>query len=83
MTLFSQNIRLQSAKTEHFVEMGLTGFPLLGLWSKPNSDAPFVCIEPWYGVADETNRKPFTQKIGIQVLEGNGKWNATTYIKAG
>ncbi|MGL5958311.1 MAG: aldose 1-epimerase family protein, partial [Phocaeicola sp.] len=29
--------------------------PLLGLWSPTNSrpDAPFVCIEPWYGCCDE------------------------------
>lgn len=25
--------------------------PLVGLWS-PRADAPFVCIEPWYGRAD-------------------------------
>ena len=79
----SQNIRLQSAKTEHFVELGLTGFPLIGFWSKPNSDAPYVCIEPWYGVADEEDRKPFIQKKGIQVLEGNGTWKAKTNIKGG
>ena len=77
----SQNIRLQSTKTEHYVEMGLAGFPFLGIWSKPNSKAPFVCIEPWYGVADEMNRKPFIEKKGIQVLEGRGKWKAQTYIK--
>lgn len=25
---------------------------LLGLWSPAKKNAPFVCIEPWYGVAD-------------------------------
>ncbi len=79
----SDSIRLQSPKTEHFVEMGLAGFPLIGLWSKPNSDAPYVCIEPWYGVADEVDRKPFEQKKGIQVLGGNRIWKAETYIKVG
>lgn len=27
--------------------------PVVGLWS-PTRDAPFVCIEPWYGRADRT-----------------------------
>lgn len=26
--------------------------PLVGLWSPPAKNAPFVCIEPWYGRAD-------------------------------
>ncbi len=26
--------------------------PLVGLWSPPKKNAPFVCIEPWYGRAD-------------------------------
>ena len=26
--------------------------PLVGLWSPPKRNAPFVCIEPWYGRCD-------------------------------
>lgn len=26
--------------------------PLFGIWSPPKKQAPFVCIEPWYGRAD-------------------------------
>ena len=29
-------------------------FPYLGIWSK-SSGAPFICIEPWFGLADEEN----------------------------
>ena len=25
--------------------------PLVGLWSPPGKNAPFVCIEPWHGTA--------------------------------
>lgn len=28
--------------------------PVVGLWSPPGKDAPFVCIEPWYGRCDRT-----------------------------
>ena len=26
--------------------------PLFGLWSPAGKNAPFMCIEPWYGRAD-------------------------------
>ena len=26
--------------------------PLAGIWSPPHKNAPFVCIEPWYGRCD-------------------------------
>ena len=29
--------------------------PVVGLWSPPSKDAPFVCIEPWYGRCDRVN----------------------------
>lgn len=30
--------------------MDFSSFPYLAIWSKPN--APFLCIEPWFGTAD-------------------------------
>jgi galactose mutarotase-like enzyme len=39
----------------------------LGIWAKPN--APFVCIEPWCGIADfETSNGAIEDKEGIQIL---------------
>ncbi len=29
--------------------------PVFGLWSPPGKEAPFVCIEPWYGRCDNKN----------------------------
>lgn len=29
--------------------------PVVGLWSPPHKNAPFVCIEPWYGRCDREN----------------------------
>ncbi len=29
--------------------------PLFGIWSPPKKNAPFVCIEPWYGRCDRTD----------------------------
>lgn len=45
-----------------------TGFPYLGIWSKSRT-SPFVCIEPWHGIADHTDHNgDFTQKEGIKHL---------------
>lgn len=46
----------------------LTNFPHLGIWTKNN--APFICIEPWNGYADnnDTNGNIFDKK-GITILE--------------
>ena len=29
--------------------------PVVGLWSPPTKNAPFVCIEPWYGRCDRVD----------------------------
>lgn len=46
-----------------------TGWPLLGIWSKPKVNAPYVCIEPWCGVASVVNSSPnFKKKKAIEKL---------------
>ena len=35
-----------------YVTMECKGFPSFGLWSKPKSDAPYICLEPWIGRVD-------------------------------
>ncbi len=50
-----------------FLKVHLEEFTDLGIWTKIN--APFICIEPWFGHADEvkTNQN-FVEKAGIQRL---------------
>lgn len=41
--------------------------PYLGLWSKPG--APFICIEPWHGMADPVGfNGDFTEKPGVFIV---------------
>lgn len=43
--------------------------PLVGLWSPPGKNAPFVCLEPWYGRADFMDYKgSYEQKPWINRL---------------
>ena len=48
--------------------------PVLGIWAKPN--APYVCIEPWWGINDNYDKKDdISTKRGIMSL--NKKENAS------
>lgn len=66
-----QTITLASKTHKNFVKVHFEGFEYLGIWSK-SSEAPFVCIEPWHGVADfsATNQK-LEDKQGIKSLQSN------------
>jgi len=55
--------------------------PLVGLWSPPSKNAPFVCIEPWYGRADEAHYKgTYEQKDWIQKLDAKQKFESVYQI---
>jgi len=45
-------------------------FPFLGIWKKIK--APFLCLEPWQGLADHTNHNGhFLEKKGVIILQPN------------
>ncbi len=64
--LASSSTSLRSDRSPHAVSVRFDGFPYLGVWSKPG--APFVCIEPWHGVADRPGGGPFDRKEGVRSL---------------
>lgn len=50
------------------IHVDFGGAPCLGLWAKPG--APYVCIEPWYGIDDMYNaHHDFAKKERILTLE--------------
>ena len=44
-------ISLADSEGHEFVKMTFSA-PLIGIWSPEGKNAPFVCLEPWYGRAD-------------------------------
>lgn len=67
--LQSEMITLKSRKSNKTVAMKFAGFPYYGIWSKPEGGAPFICLEPWYGIADRFDgKKEFTEKEGLTIL---------------
>ena len=48
--------------------------PVVGLWSPPAKNAPFVCIEPWYGRCDRAHYTGEYKRVscGLHHLFGKG-----------
>ena len=45
--------------------------PLFGIWSPPKKQAPFICIEPWYGRCDRAGYEgDWKEREWMQMLEG-------------
>jgi galactose mutarotase-like enzyme len=53
-----------------FLNFKFKDFPNFGIWTKKN--APFICLEPWFGYADSFDSSGnIIEKEGIQLLEQN------------
>ena len=68
--LQSNTLHIKSSKGNRGFTFTHDGFPYMGIWSA--KDAPFVCIEPWQGIADSVNASgKLEEKEGILSLEPN------------
>ncbi|WP_312884185.1 aldose 1-epimerase family protein [Clostridium psychrophilum] len=78
-------ITLKSKNNTMSLKVSLEDFPFVGIWSpyfaKSKSMAPFVCIEPWYGIADLKNStNVFKNKLGVNKIEVGEEFNASYKI---
>ena len=76
-------ISLKSNKCSETIKVNFKNFPLVGIWTpyykETNSTAPFLCIEPWHGLADNINSdKVFKNKNYINTLS-IGETFSTSY----
>lgn len=62
------------------IKVSFPSFPSLGIWTK--RDAPFICIEPWFGYSDTFDSTGnLFEKEGIQVLEPHGLFQSRYSIE--
>ena len=53
-----------------YLKVNFEDFPSLGIWTK--EQAPFICIEPWFGYSDTPgNSGDLFEKEGILILDAN------------
>ena len=72
--IFLQNIgdtvslKDKNGKARVVVKCGQANY--WGIWQDPKTEAPFVCIEPWYGMAGADGKiEEFDEKINVVSLE--------------
>lgn len=78
--LKSRKVDLKHKTKGRVLSVEFKDFPYLGIWAKPH--APYVCIEPWLGIADseDTNQK-LEEKEGIIALEAKAVFSASYSIE--
>lgn len=77
----SRTCRLVNRKTGRGVQLDYAKAPYLVLWTKPQ--AKYLCIEPWFGLADNINSDGnIEHKEGIQSVEAGGTFMHTRVITA-
>ncbi|TVZ25213.1 galactose mutarotase-like enzyme [Gillisia sp. Hel_I_86] len=76
----SKKVSLNSNHSGRILSLSYSDFNNLGIWAKPN--APYVCIEPWLGIADiEGTDQNFKTKKGINKLMPTHSFCATYMIE--
>ncbi|WP_172189724.1 aldose 1-epimerase family protein [Lentilactobacillus kribbianus] len=62
-------VMLASNLDDRGVAMTVFDAPYLGIWSPYPKEAPFVCLEPWWGIADTVDASgQLEHKFGINTL---------------
>ncbi|KRB55752.1 aldose 1-epimerase family protein [Flavobacterium sp. Root186] len=63
-----------------YIQVEFEDFPSLGIWTK--DQAPFVCIEPWFGYSDTAdNSGDLFKKEGVLILEADQSFHSKFSIK--
>lgn len=73
-------VTLKSGKGDKCVTVGADKMDYMGFWHRPNTEAPYVCIEPWSslparkGVIEEFSEKPDLIKLEAKSCYSNTWW---------
>ncbi|KEH98781.1 aldose 1-epimerase family protein [Clostridium botulinum] len=75
----SNHLFIMDSNVKENLKVTFKHFPYLTFWSPK---APFLCIEPWYGIPDfvDSNNK-LKEKIGIEKLESEKIFNCNYTIE--
>jgi galactose mutarotase-like enzyme len=75
-----QSVKLKDQDGRTLVEIQCNSWTAIGFWTK--KDAPFLCIEPWWGWADDADSTGnLEEKGGIRKLEAQSQEILTYELK--
>lgn len=76
-----QQVDLLDVEKHPYLSLYFTA-PVVGLWSPPTKNAPFVCIEPWYGRCDRVQYKgSFKDRDWVNHLAAGETFDASYTIQ--
>lgn len=65
-----QKFMIAADKDPRRISLAFDDFDFVGVWSPYPKEAPFVCLEPWCGIADAVDATgDLTQKLAIHKLD--------------
>ena len=71
---------IRSEKTPHAISMKLSA-PFIGVWSPHPTEGNLVCLEPWWGIADDVAATgELSEKFGVNQLAPQATFNANYEI---
>lgn len=78
-TLESNSITIIE-NSKPYIKVDFEDFPSLGIWTK--QEAPFICIEPWFGYSDTAeNSGSLFEKEGVLILDAKQTFHSKFSIQ--
>ncbi|KRN75621.1 hypothetical protein IV73_GL000109 [Weissella kandleri] len=75
-------IKLHDEQNQHGVTLTIDNAKYVGIWTKADVEAPFLCIEPWWGIADSTDATgDLADKFGMNHLAAHDSMTGNYSIK--
>ncbi|WP_278848926.1 aldose 1-epimerase family protein [Leuconostoc lactis] len=63
---------------QHGLRMTLDNAQFIGIWTPAGKEAPFIALEPWWGIADMVDSTGnFKEKFGVNVLAAGDTFKGT------
>lgn len=75
----TKEIGVEDPEGNRFVSV-LFDMPIVALWSPPGKNAPFLCIEPWFGRCDAADFEGSLEKRAFNNVLKSGKTFETSYL---
>ncbi|MBL1224630.1 aldose 1-epimerase family protein [Enterococcus sp. BWR-S5] len=74
-------IAFKTDKSNHSISLKYDNIPFVGVWSPYGVEAPFVCIEPWWGIADKVDSNgELVDKFAVNRLNPKELFNTSYTI---
>ena len=75
----TNEIGLEDSEGKRFVTV-LFDMPVVAIWSPPDKDAPFICIEPWFGRCDSVDFEGTLEERAFNNSLEAGNTFETSYV---